>query len=824
MAKNEAKIKFTAETGDFNNTIKKSNESMSQLRAELKLNETQMKGTGTSVEGLTKKQEILTAQLKASEDKTEALREKVKKAAEIYGENSSEVTKLKTQLANAENAEEQIRQAINSCNDELDKHKKGFDDAEKSSGKFGETLGKIGGAVAKTAVAGIAAVTTGAVAGAKALTDMSKSGAEFADNILTESTVTGIATDKLQEYQYAAELVDVSTETLTNSMAKNIKSMKSVQDGSKSMSEAYKKLGVSATDSNGNLRDGETVYWELIDSLGKIENETERDALAMQVLGKSAQELNPLIEAGAGKMQELGQQARDAGYVMGDEALNAFGAFDDQMQYLNVGAEAAKNALGSVLLPVLTDLSGEGVNLLGNFTNAVLNANGDMGKIGEAVGTLVTDGISVISNALPQVVNMAVELVTSIVNSVVQALPSLISGILKCLPSLIQGFVTLFNSLVSALPQIVEVLVSALPTLIPLIIDALVTMIVSLCTMIPQIIQPIIDNLPDIIISIVDAIVTNLPLLIEGVIQLTLGIVSALPQIIQALVDAIPTVVEMVVTSILENLPMLIKGFIDLFVGVAQATDQIFASLNEVFPAVFKGIWEAIKNVFAPVVDWFGEKWNAVKEKVATVVTGMKDKVLGIFDNIKSKISTVVNNIKTTVTNTFNNVKEAMQKPIESAKEKIKSIIDTIKGFFTGLKLKFPNISLPHFTISPKGWKIGDLLKGEIPKLSIAWHADGAIFTKPTLIGTGNSVHGVGEAGAEAVLPIDKLEGYIENAIEKTQQVVNFDNLANAIERLADRAIEFRINDRVIAEATASATDNVHGLRNTFRSRGLILE
>lgn len=82
---------------------------------------------------------------------------------------------------------------------------------------------------------------------------------------------------------YAAELVDVSTETLTKSMAKQIKSMKAVQDGTKLSVEAYDKLGVSVMNAGGSLRDSDTVYWEVIDALGKIENETERDALAIKI-------------------------------------------------------------------------------------------------------------------------------------------------------------------------------------------------------------------------------------------------------------------------------------------------------------------------------------------------------------------------------------------------------------------------------------------------------------------------------------------------------------------------------------------------------------
>lgn len=152
--------------------------------------------------------------------------------------------------------------------------------ADKSSPKM-EALGSVCKGVAGAITAAFAAVSAAAIAAGKALVDMTKEGAAYADNVLTESTVTGIATDKLQEYMYAAELVDVSVETLTKSMAKNIKSMKSEADGSKAYEEAYAQLGVAVVDANGEQRDSDTVYWELIDALGKIENETERDALAM---------------------------------------------------------------------------------------------------------------------------------------------------------------------------------------------------------------------------------------------------------------------------------------------------------------------------------------------------------------------------------------------------------------------------------------------------------------------------------------------------------------------------------------------------------------
>ena len=102
------------------------------------------------------------------------------------------------------------------------------------------------------------------------------------------------------------------------------------------------------------------------------------------------------------------------------------------------------------------------------------------------------------------------------------------------------------------------------------------------------------------------------------------------------------------------------------------------------------------------------------------------------------------------------NVKSALLKPVESARDLIKGIVDKIKGFFS-FTVSLPHIKLPHFTVSPAGWKVGDLLQGSIPKLGISWYARGGVFDSPTLFGYGNGLlGGLGENGAEAVVPLEK--------------------------------------------------------------------
>ena len=121
------------------------------------------------------------------------------------------------------------------------------------------------------------------------------------------------------------------------------------------------------------------------------------------------------------------------------------------------------------------------------------------------------------------------------------------------------------------------------------------------------------------------------------------------------------------------------------------------------------------------------------------------------WDVIKAKASALLSHIK----GVFAKIKDAITGPIQAAKDFVKKMIDKIKGFFS-FKVSLPHIKLPHFVIKPKGWKIGDLLKGSIPTLGIDWYAQGGIFNSPSVIG-------VGEAGPEAVLPIDRLSGMMAN-------------------------------------------------------------
>lgn len=262
-----------------------------------------------------------------------------------------------------------MEKELNDNQKELKEFANETDETKKKTSEFGDKLNSVISSLginlpsgAQQAIKALDGqkVSTLALVGATAtlITGLAKATietAKTADEILTLSKITGLSTDTIQEMKYASELIDVSSETMTGAMRKMIKSMDDAQGGSKEASEAFRTLHLSIT-SNGRLKDSEQMFYELIDALGKVKNETERDALAMQIFGKSAQELNPLIDVGSKTLKEFGDQARQMGYVMDSNTLDSFGRLDDAMQIFNNQSQSFKNSIAVVMLPVLTGL------------------------------------------------------------------------------------------------------------------------------------------------------------------------------------------------------------------------------------------------------------------------------------------------------------------------------------------------------------------------------------------------------------------------------------------------------------------------------------
>lgn len=378
------RTRFVAEgEKEYRQALKEINGGLSVLSAESKKLQEQYKGNEKSLEALTATNENLDRVVLSLSDKLDLQKKRLAELKQAYGESDDRTLRMAKSVTDTETALIRQQRALDENTRALENFGKGEGDATRQAEGLGDALNDIGGKFgislpkemtntlngmlkldAKTLALALsfAAVTAAVVEVEKALISMTKESAAYADEILTQSAVTGLSTEALQEYQYAAELVDVSLDTLTSSQTKMIRSMDAARRGSKEQAEAFSKLRIGIQNADGTLRDAQEVFGDVIDALGAISNETERDAIAMTIFGRSARDLNPLIKAGSDGLRELAQEAHNVGYVMSEEALDALGAVDDQVQRMNRSNEALKNQIAVGMAPAVENLMKKGTD------------------------------------------------------------------------------------------------------------------------------------------------------------------------------------------------------------------------------------------------------------------------------------------------------------------------------------------------------------------------------------------------------------------------------------------------------------------------------
>lgn len=342
------------------------------LASEMKKLKAEFKGNEESTEALTKKGELLERQLLQQKDKVETLKNALASAAQQYGEADSRTQAWAVRLNNAEAAQYDLEHAIEENNAALQESQDQLkaedtslvsvgDTVDDLTGKFGirlpeglkTSLNSMQGFSSGTvlAMSSAAAGVTALIKIVSELHEITKKTAADVDEILTESMTTGLSTRTIQELKYAENLIDVSYSTITSSMTKLVSNMDKARDGNEATAASFAALGVAITDETGQLRDAESVFYEVIDALGAIENPTERDAVAMDLLGKSAQDLNPLIIQGSEALKDYAAQAEATGYILDESQLKKLGEVDDAYQELQLQLEATQKQMASELAP-----------------------------------------------------------------------------------------------------------------------------------------------------------------------------------------------------------------------------------------------------------------------------------------------------------------------------------------------------------------------------------------------------------------------------------------------------------------------------------------
>ena len=371
-----------------------------------------------SVESLAAQNDVLERKILSQTEKIEYLKAALQQSAEKYGESDKRTMQWQTSLNNAE-AE------LNNLNNKLDENKGKIEESGKEAGNLGDVVGglteKFGiklpegmqksmnsmGSLNTTSVkiaGGFVALAVAIAKAEKALIQMPRESAEAADDIVTLSSVTGMSTDSIQELNYMADLTDVSLDRIRDSLKETTNKMQEAATGTGDAYEAYNKLGVKITDVDGQLRSAEDLFYDTIDALGQMKNKTERDAIAMDILSESAQELNPLIEIGSDGLKQYAQEAHSMGYVLDNEALTALTEVDDAYQRLQKSQEGAKNQLSAEFAPYLTEFYEKITKLIRDGGQALKDSGlvDSFGMLLETVGDIIAPTDQLSSDTVPK--------------------------------------------------------------------------------------------------------------------------------------------------------------------------------------------------------------------------------------------------------------------------------------------------------------------------------------------------------------------------------------------------------------------------------------
>ena len=536
-----------------------------------------------------KKYEAISAQLNKQIETQKQYVEKLTKAYEAEvaksGERSTAALKVKDALNKAQSTLNNMEKE----NAELAEAEKQETAAAKENTGAHEKLN----GVLKVGLAAIGTIAASTAAAAKALWDCTNAAGQWADNLLTLSQQSGASVDTLQKWDYAARFIDTDSETMVKALGKVAK----MQAGSIKSGDEYITMldgqTIALRNSNGELKSNEDLLMNMVDALGSIADDTVREAAAQELFGKSFQEMMPLINAGSEGLKKYSDEAEALGLVLGGDAVNSLGEFDDQMQRIKATMEVAGRQLALSFLPATQEVAKELTDLASTVTKALADGfqEADVDTILDALFEKISAGMSNLSSMMPAVTRFITGLVNKLLEFVTNNLPMLVQVGLEILTGLVNG---LSENLPVLIPAIVECLMTIINTLtdpgnIDMLMQAAIQLMIGLGTGLIQAIPVLLENIPQILTNIVEALGTQ---------------AIRMYQAASALIDQLAAGIGAFMTSLIPK----VKQYIE---------EKIVKPIKE---KGMQGLLEAGKNLVEGLWNGINDKFQWIKNKISTWV------------------------------------------------------------------------------------------------------------------------------------------------------------------------------------------------------------
>lgn len=447
------------------------------------------------------------------------------------------------------------------------------DQAEESIKKTDEKAGNLGQTFLNgvgTAAKWGAGIVAGATVAAGALVGVATDAAGAMDVIDKGSAKVGISKQAYQEWSYVLGQNGMDISKMEVGMKTLVAAMDGAAAGTESATEKFDALGLSIYDSNGNMKDQETMMNEAIYALANMENGTEKARLATELFGKSGVEMMPMLNGGAEGIADLTQRAHDLGLVMSDEAVTAGVVLGDTMDDVKQTFGALGNQLGVAFMPIIQSI------------------------------------LDLILANMPTIQTMFSKLAP--------VLTGLLEGVLPPLFSLVESLLPiLFDLLDAIIPVVVDIVEAVLPVFVSLI-EMLLPPIV-------QIVQTLLPPLLKLLVPILDLLKPILDLL-QPILDLVVGILSPLAELISGLLTPLITIVTKVIEIALVPLQAQFTMLSGLLSGTVNAAIELIMNRVNTIKGVFSGLIQFITGVFTG--DW-KKAWGGIEKIFSSVFEGLKN-------------------------------------------------------------------------------------------------------------------------------------------------------------------------------------------------------
>lgn len=728
--------------------MKKLDDSISTLDASAKKNESsfelmksQWDKNTSSAKKLKDEQKYLTEQGETYQKKVGLVKEELKLLENAEGDNKKAIEEKKAALNEAEVSLNEYKSRLKEVNEQLKFGKASIEEYTEKVQKAGEKVKNAGSGMTKTVTAPILAA---GAASAKMAMDFEDSMAkvstiadatevpmdEMQKAILNLSNQTGISSEEIAQNIYDSISAGQKTGDAVNFVSNSTKLAKAgfadagaALDVLTTIMNAYGLKASEVTNVSDMLIQtqnlGKTTVADLASSMGKVIPTANAYGVSLDELcaGYAIMTANGVATAESttymnGMLNELGKSGTNVSETLKEktgktfkELMDSGMSLSDVLKIISDAATENNKSFGDMWSS--SEAGKAGMILLGdsaeNFNGVLEQMQNSAGATNTAFEKLDTNSTK-IKKATNELKNDAIDLGTTLMEE--------LTPIIENIAEKISQFTEWFNGLSESEKQMI--------IQIGLIVAAIGPLLIVLGT----------------VVSSGAKIIGGIPVIAKGLSGL-FGIIAANP--VLAIITAIVIAVFTLWTTCDEFREGVLEG-IDILKTVLTAGYDFCVELGEEKLGRIQDAYEkhggGITGILAASWQTWKEIWSTgfdvIDKLTGGKLTGVKNKFWSKFEEIKNVV---------------------------------KNALDAVKRFFAG-EWPTPKIKMPHFKISPPGWSIGDLVKGSIPRLSVNWHAKGAILNRPTVINqSGNTIDVAGEAGPEAVTPIETLKKYVREEV-----------------------------------------------------------